>query len=230
MSGYVLIIVYLNLGARTRAWESPATPPCGGRSIRRYVWEPVPALSRRIIPEARRPVGIGNGPGRTAGCDAALPLASVETLADGLGHRRLEESGPHSPLATRSSFRSPEKPTVLPRILREDEAVQRRPWTAAEVRILAETAYFPVLLAQLRGMSVVKAEALRAAESKLPGRTHHTIKDRCYRISEVLRDEGFPWVRGWNPPDVVGQTPNSAGVTAVIREAVLPVVPREIRI
>ncbi len=95
-------------------------------------------------------------------------------------------------------------------------------WTTDEVGVLFEAAYWPILRSQIAGVDFVKAEALRAAESKLPGRTHHTIKDRCYRISEVLRDEGLPWVRGWNPPDEVGQTPNTAGVTMVIREAVLP--------
>lgn len=99
-------------------------------------------------------------------------------------------------------------------------------WTVEEVRMLFEVAYLPVLRAQLDGKEVVKAEAIRAAESKLPGRTHHSIKDRCYRISEVLRDEGLPSVRGWNPPDEVGQTPNSVGVTRVIREAVLPLARR----
>jgi hypothetical protein len=94
-------------------------------------------------------------------------------------------------------------------------------WTVEEIRTLARVAYFPVLRAELVGKPVVKAEHLRAAESALPGRTLHTCKDRCYRISEVLRDEGLPFVRGWRPPDEVGQNPNSSGVTAVIREALL---------
>jgi hypothetical protein len=101
-------------------------------------------------------------------------------------------------------------------------------WTTDEIRTLAEIAYFPVLLAERSGRPVVKAEALRDAERLLPGRTHHTLKDRCYRISEVLNDEGFPWVAGWKPPALVGQTPNSAGVTALIREAVLPIARREL--
>jgi hypothetical protein len=62
---------------------------------------------------------------------------------------------------------------------------------------------------------------LRQAEHALPGRTHHTIKDRCYRISEVLRDAGLPWVDGWNPPSLVGQRPNSPGTTRVIERAIL---------
>lgn len=98
-----------------------------------------------------------------------------------------------------------------------------RVWTVDEVRTLTEACYLPVLRAQLEGKDVVKAEYLRIAETKLPGRTHHTIKDRCYRISEVLRDEGYPFVRGWNPPDEVGQTPNSEGTTKIIRDAVIPV-------
>lgn len=96
-----------------------------------------------------------------------------------------------------------------------------RQWTVEEVRTLAEVAYFPVLRAELAGENPVKVDALRRAEKALPGRTHHTLKDRCYRISEVLRDEGLPWVQGWKPPDLVGQTPNSAGVSQVIREALL---------
>jgi hypothetical protein len=97
----------------------------------------------------------------------------------------------------------------------------RERWTEAEIETLATIAYFPVLRLQLQGLPAVKVDYLRRAESALPRRTHHTIKDRCYRISEVLRDEGLPWVNGWNPPDQVGQTPNSAGVTAIIRAGVL---------
>lgn len=97
----------------------------------------------------------------------------------------------------------------------------RRGWTVDEIRTLARVAYFPVLRAELSGDPVVKAEYLRRAESALPDRTHHTCKDRCYRISEVLRDEGLPYVQGWQPPDQVGQTPNSTGVSQVIAEAVL---------
>ena len=99
------------------------------------------------------------------------------------------------------------------------------PWTVDEVRTIAELAYFPVLRADLPGERPNKAHALRQAEQHLPGRTHHTLKDRCYRISEVLRDEvlrdeGLPWVQGWKPPDLVGQRPSSAGMTDVIRAAV----------
>jgi len=103
----------------------------------------------------------------------------------------------------------------------------REPWTILEVRELTEAAYLPVLRGEVSGRPVVKAEALRYAEERLPGRTHHTLKDRCYRISEVLRDEGLPWVQGWKPPDMVGQTPNSAGVTEIIRAAALPLVRAE---
>jgi hypothetical protein len=102
-----------------------------------------------------------------------------------------------------------------------------RQWTVEEIRTLARVADFPVPRAELAGEPVVKAEHLRAAEYALPGRTHHTCKDRCYRISEVLRDEGLPFVDGWKPPDEVGQTPNSVGVAAVIREAILATARRE---
>lgn len=96
------------------------------------------------------------------------------------------------------------------------------PWTVDETRVLAEVACFPVLQAERAGRKVVKAEYLRRAERRLQGRTHHTLKDRCYRISEVLRDAGYPWVQGWKPPSMVGQHPNSEGVTAMTRAAVLP--------
>lgn len=94
-----------------------------------------------------------------------------------------------------------------------------RVWTTDEIRALWETAYRPVLRAEIRGLSVNKAEYLRRAESVLAGRTFHICKDRCYRISTLLRDEGLPFVAGWRPPDEVGQSPNSAGQTAVIRSA-----------
>ena len=90
-----------------------------------------------------------------------------------------------------------------------------------EVRALAELACFPVLRAELAGERPNKAHTLRQAHEHLPGRSFHTLKDRCYRISEVLRDDGLPWVPGWKPPDLVGQRPNSAGMTDVIRAAVL---------
>lgn len=100
-------------------------------------------------------------------------------------------------------------------------------WTAEEVRVLWKTAYLPVLRGQLQGEQLNKASSLRDAEKELPGRTHHTLKDRCYRISEVLDTEGLPWVRGWQPPSNVGQTPNSAGVNAIIRGAILTDAQRE---
>ena len=59
-------------------------------------------------------------------------------------------------------------------------------WTSSEVKILAENAYWPVLEAELAGRPIVKAVALRHAGLFLPERTHHSIKDRCYKISEVL--------------------------------------------
>lgn len=100
-------------------------------------------------------------------------------------------------------------------------------WTPDEVRTLWRTAYVPVLRSELRGVTENKAAFLRRAESKLPGRTYHTCMDRCYRISEVLNEEGLPWVMGWKPPSNVGQTPNSAGVSSVIRQAVLAEARRE---
>jgi len=90
-------------------------------------------------------------------------------------------------------------------------------WTVEEVRTLARCCYFPVLREELAGGRPVKADALREAEAHLPHRTHHTLKDRCYRISSVLDRHGYPWVEGWKPPEMVGQTPNSAGAEAVIR-------------
>ena len=103
----------------------------------------------------------------------------------------------------------------------------RRLWTVEEVHILTETAYIPVLRAEQSGQDVIKADALRAAERRLPGRTHHTLKDRCYRISEVLRDEGLPWVQGWKPPEMGGQRRNSAGTTEVIKAGALSLVRTE---
>lgn len=94
-------------------------------------------------------------------------------------------------------------------------------WAEAEIIALAETAYFPVLRNQIAGRRSVKADYLRKAERVLPGRTHHSIKDRCYRISEVLRDNQLAWVQGWNPPGQVGQSPNSLGVTGTISRAIL---------
>ena len=38
----------------------------------------------------------------------------------------------------------------------------------------------------------------------------------------MVRDGGFAWVRSLESARSTGQTPNSAGVTQVIREAVLP--------
>jgi hypothetical protein len=100
--------------------------------------------------------------------------------------------------------------------------VRGQRWTVEEVRILMASCYLPVLQAEQVGERVVKSDYLVAAEEQLPSRTFHTIKDRCARISEVLRDEGLPSVKGWRPSGFASQTPNSAGVTAVIREAVLP--------
>lgn len=102
-------------------------------------------------------------------------------------------------------------------------------WTFREIQALTTIAYIPVLQAELDGRRVVKAEMLRRAESALPGRTHHTLKDRCYRISEVLRDEGLPWVGGWKPPAMAGQRANSPGVTSLIRAAAVPLVESAVR-
>lgn len=99
-----------------------------------------------------------------------------------------------------------------------------REWTFNEIQTLTQLAYIPVLEAELSGQPIVKAEMLRRAEEALPGRTHHTLKDRCYRISEVLHDEGLPWVAGWKPPAMAGQRANSPGVTNLIRRAALPLV------
>jgi hypothetical protein len=95
-------------------------------------------------------------------------------------------------------------------------------WTEDEIRILMTACYLPVLQAEISGEQPVKADYLRAAQRQLSDRTLHTVQDRCYRISEVLRDEGLPWVFGWKPPDMVGQTPNSPGVTILLRKVVLP--------
>jgi hypothetical protein len=95
-------------------------------------------------------------------------------------------------------------------------------WTAEEVEILAVHTYWPALEAELSGKRYVKSDLLETGEAWLSGRSHHTVKDRCYRISQVLWEEGLPWVRGWKPPELVGQRPNSPGVDQVIRELALP--------
>lgn len=98
------------------------------------------------------------------------------------------------------------------------------PWTQSDVEILAHE-YFEVLNAELAGRDVVKADALRRAQSLMPtDRTIHTLKDRCYRISEELWKRDLPWVEGWKPPQLVGQSPNSVNVAATIWSAIEPLV------
>lgn len=101
------------------------------------------------------------------------------------------------------------------------------PWTATELKILAQL-YFKVLREERSGNHINKADVLREAEAALPGRTHHTLKDRCYRISEVLDDHGIPWVNGWKPPLLVGQSPNSIGVSRRIWKALEPMLANEL--
>ncbi|NDK90411.1 DUF3883 domain-containing protein [Gordonia desulfuricans] len=97
-----------------------------------------------------------------------------------------------------------------------------QPWTKSDIEILA-VEYFTVLEAEIAGVPVVKAEALRRAQQALPtDRTIHTLKDRCYRISEELWKRDLPWVEGWKPPQLVGQSPNSDNVATTIWSAVEP--------
>jgi hypothetical protein len=65
--------------------------------------------------------------------------------------------------------------------------VAGEPWTQTEVEILAKE-YFEVPRAELHGEKVNKNDALRRAMEAMPSeRTLHTLKDRCYRISEEPR-------------------------------------------
>lgn len=86
-------------------------------------------------------------------------------------------------------------------------------WTQYEVEILARE-YFEVLRSESRGQSVNKNEALRRARGAMPtDRTIHTLKDRCYRISEELWKRDLPFVAGWRPRQLVGQSPNNVAAT-----------------
>ncbi len=96
-----------------------------------------------------------------------------------------------------------------------------KPWTADEVARLARE-YFAVLDEELAGGHVNKNAVLRRAQQNLPGRTLHTLKDRCYRISEELAKRHLPWVQGWKPPAMGGQTSNTANVGATIWQAIEP--------
>ena len=103
-------------------------------------------------------------------------------------------------------------------------AVAGEPWTQSDVRILARE-YFAVLGAERAGQSVNKNDALRQAQAAMPvHRTIHTLKDRCYRISEELWKRDLPYVAGWKPPQLVGQSPNSMNVAATIWAAIEPLV------
>lgn len=94
------------------------------------------------------------------------------------------------------------------------------PWTQTEVEILAKE-YFEVLDAESRGEQVNKNAALRRAMAALPSeRSLHTLKDRCYRISEELWKRDLPWVEGWKPPQLVGQSANSVNVSTTIWAAI----------
>lgn len=100
--------------------------------------------------------------------------------------------------------------------------VPGEPWTQRDVEILARE-YFDVLDSELAGQSVNKNDALRRAQGAMPTeRTIHTLKDRCYRISEELWKRGLPFVAGWRPPQLVGQSPNSVNVSATIWAAIAP--------
>lgn len=94
------------------------------------------------------------------------------------------------------------------------------PWTQAEVTTLGRE-YFAVLREERAGRSVNKNDALRRAQAAMPvERTIHTLKDRCYRISEELWKRDLPYVSGWRPPQLVGQNPNSVNVAATIWAAI----------
>ena len=99
-------------------------------------------------------------------------------------------------------------------------------WTQTDVAVLAAE-YFAVLDAERDGRPVNKNDALRRAQAAmLTDRTIHTLKDRCYRISEELWKRGLPWVDGWKPPTMVGQRANSVNVAATIWAAIEPMVRR----
>lgn len=104
----------------------------------------------------------------------------------------------------------------------QNDVVPGEPWTVRDVEILARE-YFDVLQSELAGQSVNKNDALRRAQAAMPtDRTIHTLKDRCYRISEELWKRDLPFVAGWRPPQLVGQNPNSGNVSTTIWAAVEP--------
>jgi hypothetical protein len=78
------------------------------------------------------------------------------------------------------------------------EPVERRDWTAEEVRLIVAD-YFDMLRRDLAGQDFVKAERNRALREHLNARSKGSVEFKHQNLSAALLDQGLPYLRGDQP-------------------------------
>ncbi|WKZ81907.1 MAG: hypothetical protein QY307_07325 [Acidimicrobiia bacterium] len=74
----------------------------------------------------------------------------------------------------------------------------RKAWSDAEIRVAVDS-YFVMLMCELAGASVTKAEHRRRAQRLLPGRTAKAVEYKWCNVSAVLSEASLPWIGGFKP-------------------------------